>query len=329
MVKIVQMGLGPIGQKLTRYLAEREGITIVGAVDPDPQKAGQDVGSLAGLKKSGVTVSSDLTSAVRKGNPVVALISTVSSLKKVEAQIKEAADLKLNIVSTCEELSHPFHTQPDIARRIDAYCKDHGIACVGTGVNPGFLMDYLPAVLTSVCRNVEHIKVERYQDARHRRVPFQKKIGAGLTIAEFREKIEDIRHIGLPESTYLLADALNIKLDRVEETLDPVLAETRIELENLTIKKGNVAGVRQVAKGYWNNEEIIHLDFKAAVGLDESHDTIRITGEPGFTSTIAGGINGDIATCAVVVNAIGSISKATPGLKTMLDIPVPSCFRSM
>ena len=323
------MGLGPIGQQLTCYLSERPGIEIVGAVDPDRGKAGKDIGSLAGIGKSGISISSDLPSALEKVQADVAVISTLSSLQKVESQIKEAADYKLHVVSTCEELSHPFETQPELAERIDEYCEKKGIACVGTGVNPGFLMDYLPAVLSSVCRKVEHINVERFQDARHRRVPFQQKIGAGLTEQEFREKKDSIRHVGLTESVYLLADALKLKLDRVEETLNPVVAEAAVELENLSIRQGDIAGVRQIAKGYIKGKEIIQLDFKAAVGLDESHDTIRITGEPGFTSTIPGGVNGDIATSAIVVNAIRSIIKASPGLRTMLDIPAPSYFSNI
>lgn len=320
------MGLGPIGQQLTRYLTERSGIEIVGAVDPDPGKVGKDIGNLAGQEKSGITISSDLPSAMQNVHADVAVISTLSTLQKVESQIKEAAELKLNVVSTCEELSHPFKTQPEIAARIDKYCVKNDIACVGTGVNPGFLMDYLPAVLTSVCRRVEHVKVERFQDARHRRVPFQQKIGAGLTQSEFKAREDSIRHVGLTESVYLLANALNLKLDRVEETLTPVVAEAAVDMENLNIRKGDIAGVRQIAKGYVNGKEIIQLDFKAAVALGESHDTIRITGEPSFTSTIPGGINGDIATSAIVVNAIRSIGKASPGLRTMLDIPAPSHF---
>lgn len=326
MIKVIQMGLGPIGQQLTRYLSERPGIEIIGAVDPDPGKAGKDIGELAGLVNLNITISTDLASVMKNTEADVAVISTLSSLQKVEAQIREAADFKLHIVSTCEELSYPFQTQPELAVRIDEYCKNKGIACIGTGVNPGFLMDYLPAVLSSVCRNVEHVNVERYQDASERRVPFQQKIGAGLTKLEFQERRDSIRHVGLTESVYLLAEALNRKLDRVEETLNPVVAETAVELENLSIRKGDIAGVQQIAKGYINGKEIIQLDFKAAVGLDESHDTIRITGEPGFTSTISGGINGDIATSAIVVNSIRSIIKATSGLRTMLDISAPSCF---
>lgn len=329
MIKVIQMGLGPIGQRLTKYFSERPGLQIVGAVDPDPEKTGRDLGELAGLENMGITIAGNFSSAMKNREADVAVISTLSSLKKVESQIKEAAGFGLHMVSTCEELTHPFHTQPELAARVDRYCKDHEVSCMGTGVNPGFLMDYLPAVLSSVCRRVEHVRVERYQDARPRRVPFQQKIGAGLTESEFRAKETSIRHVGLPESVYLIADAFGWELDTVEEVLTPVVAEQKIELEKLTINEGDMAGVRQVARGYRDEEEVIVLDFKAAVGLDRSHDTVHISGEPGFSSTIEGGINGDIATSAIVVNAVRSILKADPGLKTMLDIPVPSYFSSL
>lgn len=329
MIKVIQMGLGPIGQQLTNYLSERPGIEIVGAVDPDPEKKGRDLGRLAGLAPVGISVSGDLSAAMENTRADIAIISTLSSLEKVESQIREAADFGLYVVSTCEELMHPFHTRPELSERIDSYCREKGVACLGTGVNPGFLMDYLPAVLSSVCRRVEHVKVERYQDARPRRIPFQEKIGAGLTPDEFKAKEASIRHVGLPESVYLIADAFGWELDNVEEVLTPVVAEKDIELERFTISSGDIAGVQQVARGFRNEEEVIKLDFKAAVGLERSYDSVAITGEPGFTSTIDGGVNGDIATSAIIVNAIRAILKADPGLKTMLDIPAPAFFGSI
>lgn len=326
MINVVQLGLGPIGQRLTRYLSERDGIQIVGGVDPDPKKAGEDLGKLADIQEMGITVSSDLDSCASVGQADVAVISTVSSLEKMEPQIKEVADYGLDIVSTCEELSHPWQTQPELAQGIDDYCKETGVSCIGTGVNPGFLMDFLPSVLTSVCQEVSHIKVERVQDARPRRKPFRDKIGTGLTETEFEEKREKIRHIGLPESVYMIADAMNWELTNVSEMMIPVQAEKSIQIESGTVKHGEIAGVRQVARGYQGEEEVITLIFKAAVGIEHSHDSIHITGDPTFTSTVDGGINGDIATSAIIVNTVRAISRATPGLKTMLDITAPAYF---
>lgn len=326
MINVVQLGLGPIGQRLTRYLVERNGIQIVGAVDPDSQKVGKDLGEHAGDEELGIIISRDLDSCSAIGQADVAVISTVSSLEKMEGQIREVIDCGLDIVSTCEELSHPWQTQPECARRIDNYCKEKGVACVGTGVNPGFLMDYLPSVLTSVCREVKHIKVERIQDARPRRKPFRDKIGVGLMDREFEENRDFIRHVGLPESVYMIAEAMNWKLSEVSETMHPVFAENTKSVDGEKVQKGDVAGVRQVARGYQKDHEVITLVFKAAIGIEESHDSIHITGDPTFTSTVDGGVNGDIATSAIIVNAIRSISRAAPGLKTMLDIAAPAYF---
>lgn len=326
MINVIQLGLGPIGQRLTRYLFEREGIQIVGAVDPDPQKVKKDVGEHADIKALGVSISPNLDSCAAIRQADVAIISTVSFLEKMEVQIREVADYGLDIVSTCEELSHPWKTHPECAHRINDYCKEKDISCVGTGVNPGFLMDYLPSVLTSVCREVKHIKVERIQDARPRRKPFRDKIGAGLTGTEFEENRGAIRHVGLPESVHMIAEAMNWKLSEVSETMHPVFAEKTISMDSGKVQEGDVAGVRQVVRGYQSDSEVITLVFKAAVGIEESHDSIHIIGSPTFTSTIDGGINGDIATSAIIVNAIRSISRAAPGLKTMLDITAPAYF---
>lgn len=326
MINVIQLGLGPIGQRLSCYLHERDGIQIVGAVDPDPEKVGKDLGTHADLDELGITIYPTLDECPVAERADVAVISTVSSLQKMEPQIKEAADFGLHVVSTCEELSHSWQTQPKLTQAIDDYCKRKGIACVGTGVNPGFLMDYLPSVLTSVCREVSHIKVERIQDARPRRKPFRDKIGAGLTETEFEEKQDKIRHVGLPESVYLIADAMNWELTNVSEMLVPVLAEKSIKTESGTVASGDVAGVRQIARGYQGEEEVITLIFKAAVGIENSHDSIHITGTPTFTSTIDGGINGDIATSAIIVNTIRAINRTKPGLQTMLDITAPAYF---
>lgn len=328
MTKIIQVGVGPLGQKIVSYASQRKGIKVVGAVDLDPEKVGQDLGILCGIKPLGVEVKNTLDEALSGTKAEVAVVTTLSSLKRIEKQILELAEAKLHIVSTCEELAYPYETQPEIAERIDSACKTNSIACVGTGVNPGFLMDYLPAVLSSVCQDVERVIVTRVQDASKRRLPFQRKIGAGLDESEFKNKEQNgtLRHVGLSESVYMIARALNWKLEQVTETLEAVLAEEHISSEFTEIQKGSPSGVEQIGRGFIAGKEKITLIFRAAVGEMESYDKVEMIGIPTFSSTISGGINGDTATSAITVNTITSIVKVEPGLKTMLDIPVPSYF---
>jgi len=319
-IKIIPVGLGPVGQKIVKYVVERKGLEIVAAVDPAADKAGKKLSELCGLNEdSGIKISDDMKSAVKENNkPDVALLATVSSLQRIIPQIEEIAKYGINVVSTCEELVFPWATQPELARRLDEIAQKYGISVLATGVNPGFLMDFLPIALTGVCQEVKSIKVSRIQDASFRRVPFQKKIGAGLSLMEFEEKKKTgtLRHIGLTQSMQMIARRMGWKLDKTEDILTPIMAESA----------GMVTGVQQIGKGYVQGEEKITLLFRASIGEKNPRDTIEIKGIPEITSTIAGGINGDVATCAIIVNAIKSIIDTSPGLKTMTDISLISSF---
>lgn len=325
MIKILQVGLGPLGKKTVQFAIER-GFKIVAAVDNSPQMIGQDLGEVCDLKKLGVKITPNITEALKNKKADIAVVTTVSSLAKLEALVNEIARKQLSIVSTCEELSFPWNTQSVLAKKIDKICKKNKIALLGTGVNPGYLMDYLPTVLTAVSKKVDSIQVWRVQNASTRRIPFQQKIGAGLTLAEFKKKEKEgtLRHVGLPESVDFIAARMGWKLTKKTESLKPVIAQKEIASGYKPIAMGMACGVEQVGRGYIGNREVITLNFRAAVGEENSHDTIEISGDPMIRSTIAGGINGDTATCAITLNAIHSVLLArqarTFGLVTMSDI---------
>lgn len=330
MIHVIQIGAGALGRQVLKFLINREGVNICGVVDLNPELTGKDIGAITDTPDTGVVISQSLQEALKKCDekPEVAVITTVSSIEKLFPQVEEAAGAGLHIVSTCEELVFPWKQNPDVAEKIDAICRNHAVACLGTGVNPGFLMDYLPSVFTSVAQHVDSIFVERVQDASVRRVPFQQKIGAGLTHEEFENKKQDgsLRHVGLPESVDLIAQAMNWKLDENRETLEPVLADEDLSSGYREIKKGLPSGVEQVGSGFTDGREVIRLRFRAAVGEERSYDRITIKGTPNITTEIDGGLNGDTATCAITVNAIRSVIACTPGLKTMLDVPVPAFY---
>jgi len=331
MINTVHVGIGPLGQMVLRYAEERGCFNIVGAVDPDPEKAGKDLGQLCGIEPLGITVRDNLADAIKGRSVDVALVTTVSSIVALESQVAELANARLNIVSTCEELFFPWKTNPEVAGRIDEICRRNGVACVGTGVNPGYLMDLLPTVLSGLCQNVKKVEVWRIQDASVRRIPFQQKIGAGLTMEEFeaKRKVGTLRHVGLPESMDFIAERLGWKLDRSTESLEPVIAKSRIDTGYKPIAKSMACGVQQVGRGFVGDREVITLNFRAAVGEPEPYDQVHIDGEPEIKSRIAGGVNGDIATCAITLNAVRSILQTSPGLKTMAQIPPIAFFNEV
>jgi len=326
-VKILQVGIGPIGQHIVKYINERKNLEIVGAMDIDPDKVGKTLEELCELDNLNIKIKSSLKEATEK-NPDIVVHTTASSFKQVAPQLLDIIELGIPIVSTCEELSFPWDTNPKLAKQIDEKAKEKGVAVLGTGVNPGFLMDSLPTFITAVCQHVEKIKVTRIQNAGYRRIPFQNKIGAGLTLEEFEERRKDgsLRHVGLTESIDFIANSIGLNLTKIEDNIEPVIANINIAREAGVIKKGIVAGVMQTGRGFIDEKEVIMLVFKAAIGEEKIGDTIEIFGEPYIKSIIRDGINGDVATCAIVLNAIKSVLNASPGLKTMKDIPLVSYF---
>ena len=324
----MQFGVGPIGLRTVRYVSDKAGFEIVGAIDADPEKIGRDLGELADLDKPlGVRVSGDAREVLGKLDADVVVLTTTSSVEQIKPQVVEIVAHGKNVVSSCEELMYPWLTKPEIAEEIDEAAKRHKVSVLSTGVNPGFLMDFFPLVMTGVCREIRRITVERIQDAQFRRVPFQRKIGAGLSLEEFQEKASQgvLRHVGLVESMHLLASGLGWRLDKTEDILTPVIATQKVTTPEITIQPGRAVGVQQVGCGYIDSDEVITLIFRAALGEPNPRDRIVIEGAPDIELTIKDGIHGDIATCAIIVNAIPAVIKAAPGLRTMADVGLIAC----
>lgn len=328
-ISVVQYGLGPIGNRITAHMMQKKHLRIAGAVDTAPEKQGRDIGELADCSALGVSVTDTSEKLLADTSADIAMVTTVSDLASVTPLILELVSYGVNVVSTCEELSYPWKTDPERAGQIDAEARSNGVSVLSTGVNPGFLMDFLPLVLTGVCRSVTNITVERIQDAQYRRIPFQKKIGAGLSADEFKQMADRgvIRHVGLTESMHMAAAALGWDLDRTEDTVQPVVASEKTETENMTVDQGDVRGVEQTGKGWVKGQEVLTLVFRAAVGEPCPRDRISIEGTPCIDSVIDGGVNGDTATCAIAVNAISALVQAPPGLRTMADMPPISCLK--
>lgn len=328
-IKVLHIGLGPIGAGVVRQVAGRKGLTIVGAVDIDPAKVGRDLGEVAGMNRPlRVKVTDDIARTIKAVRPDVAVLCTSSSLKKVVPEFEAVLKLKVPIVSTTEELAYPVKSNRAVAKKIDALAKRARVAVLGTGVNPGFTMDALPIALTVVCERVASIEVDRVQDASIRRLPFQQKIGAGLTREQFMDKVKagTVRHVGLAESITMIADAMGWKLDRVTDEVEPKIAEKRVSSQFLTVEPGLVCGLIQDGVGYRKGQPIIKLHMEAYLGAPESYDAVRVAGNPPLSMKIAGGVHGDVATAAITVNSIPKILRAAPGLRTMRDMTLPSFF---
>jgi 2,4-diaminopentanoate dehydrogenase len=329
-IRVMFMGLGPIGCGAVKLVAERKGFKIVAAVDLDPAKVGQDVGDVAGVgRKLRVKVTSDLKATIKAAKPDVVAHCTVSSIQAAVPQFEALLSARVPIVSSTEELSYPWRANRGSAKKIDDMAKKAKVAVLGTGINPGFAMDALPITLTGICAAVSKVHVDRIQDASIRRLPFQKKIGATLTPAQFDElvKTKTVRHVGLAESVSMIADALGFKVDRITDDIKPKIATEQVKSQFLTVETGQVCGLVQDGVGWRRNEPVITLHMEAYLGAPETYDEVRIEGSPNLRVRAHGGYHGDVATASIVVNSLPKVLEAKPGLHTMRSMPIPSFFR--
>ncbi|HVN07717.1 MAG TPA: dihydrodipicolinate reductase [Patescibacteria group bacterium] len=324
-IRVVQYGVGPIGAAIVRLMRTKNALELAGAIDMDPAKVGKDLGELVGADDApwGIKVYADAAEALGQGVDLV-MHCTSSYLKEVAGQLFECIQAGCCVVSTCEELAYPFRKYPEISAKLDAEAKEWGVAVVGTGVNPGFIMDKLVLTAAAAAQRVDSVRVVRQVDAANRREPLQKKIGAGTDPEEFRNQVAagTLKHHGLPESVAMVADGLGYELDDIIEKIEPVIATARVVTEFLTVEAGQVAGVQQIARGIEDGQDKIHMELKMYVGAGSSIDTIELKGVPSLTLTVPGGTHGDLATAAIAVNAIPVLLEANAGLRTSRDLPM-------
>jgi len=324
-IRVVQFGVGPIGASIARLIRQNPSLEIVGAVDKDPLKAGRDLSGIVGASDRpwGITIFPEIAAVLEKSADVV-IHTTSSYLVNVIDELLACIGRGCCVVSTCEELSYPFHKHPQLSAKLDAAARQAGVALVGTGVNPGFVMDKLVLTLSAAAQRVDWAGAMRIVDASKRRLPLQKKIGAGLQCEEFCEQVAAgrIKHHGLPESIAMVADGFGFALDDISETIEPILAEETVKTEFLEVAPGQVAGVHQIARGTSAGQEKVFMELKMYVGARQPSDTVELRGEPNLSMTIPGGIHGDLATAAIAVNAIPAIVQAPAGLRTVRDLPL-------
>ncbi|MHA2424386.1 MAG: NAD(P)H-dependent amine dehydrogenase family protein [Candidatus Thorarchaeota archaeon] len=327
---VVQFGFGSLGKSIAKAIIERENLHLVGLIEIDPEYSGmtvEDALSLSDNMHTKIFPSLDSFFKEAKVDVDVSVIATSSSLESVEQTIIESMRSGMNVISICEELSFPFNRHPELSTKIDKEAKKLNKTVLGTGINPGYLMDLLPIVLSAPCQNVDSITVTRHMNSSHRRFSFQKKIGTGMTQSEFRKNIDEghiTGHVGLVESIRLIDSALNLGLDQIKE-LPPeaMIAESEVTNSFTTINKDDVLGLKSTGLGKRDGETIIKLDFLAYAEADPQYDEVLIQGVPKIHQRIEGGVQGDYSTIAMILNLIPMMQSIDSGLMTMKDIPVP------
>jgi 4-hydroxy-tetrahydrodipicolinate reductase len=324
-LKVAIAGLGPAGQSVARAVLDTPALKLVAAADPAPLHAGKDLGGVLGLpRRLRVKVEGNPDRFFRKVRADVAFVCTSSLLKDVRPQVAALLARRIDVITTCEELAFPVPARAAAFRDLDRLAKRKKVRLLATGVNPGFAMDTLALALTAPCARVRRISVTRVVDAAARKLALQRRVGAGLNLGQFRRAVTEgtVRHVGLVESAYMIAAALGWKLERVDETLEPAIAPRDLDTEYLRVSAGAAAGIRQAVRAYRAGDLAISLDLQVYVGAESPRDHVLVDGDPPVDATVAGGLDGECAAAAVLLNSLPRVLAAPPGVLTAKDLPI-------
>ena len=329
MIRVAVWGTGMMGQGLVGYILDRpKDIELVGAIDFSPEKQGRTVGELLG-RECPVPITADFDSVLAK-KPDVVCVLTASNLSEISSQVEPSVRAGANVIGIAETLSYPWASDPQWAERFDALAKEHGVSILGTGINPGFVLDALPIMLSSICLRVDRIEASRVNDLSPFGPTVMASQGVGTTVEEFETGVADgsiVGHIGFQQSIRLIAKAMNWTIDEIRETRAPIITSVERFTPSVHVKAGNVCGCRHIGWGYSNGElkiELVHpQQVRPELEGQDTGDYIKIFGDPNVSLAVQPEIPGGKGTYASVGNYIPLIGAAQPGIVTVLDMPLP------
>ncbi len=333
-IRVLQWGLGAMGSGMARLVLEKPGLEIVAAVDSRPDYAGKDLGDVLKIeRKLGIPVSADPDAVLDKEKVDIVIIATTSWLTEQATDLRKIIKSGINCISIAEEMADAYAQNPELAAELDTLCKKNNVTVLGTGVNPGFVLDLLVVVLTGGNHSVERIEASRVNDLSPYGPTVMKSQGVGITPAAFKAGVENgsiVGHVGFPESIHMISDALGLGVDRIDQTREPIISNVHRETPHVKVLPGMVAGCAHTGIGYNGDKEVIRLVHPQQIhphleGQDTG-DYIHVFGKPEIHMAVKPEIAGGIATMGLAVNMIPHVVAATPGLKRMIDLPAPAAL---
>ncbi len=332
--RVVQWGLGAMGSGMVKLMLEKANIEIVGAIAHRSDKVGQDLSNVLGLEQETgviVTAESDASATLSSSRADILLHATCSTTIDAFPQIRAAITAGLNVISIAEELAYPHVQQPKLAQELDELACKYGVTLLGTGINPGFILDSLIIALTGVSCSINRIKARRVNDLSPFGPAVMRTQGVGTTVEEFAQGIADgsiVGHIGFPESITMIADSIGWKLDEIKQSRNPIISQVERKTPYVEVKPGMVAGCHHIGYGIIDNEAVIVLEHPQQIHPHlaeiKTGDYIEIEGTPPINLTIEPEIPGGLGTIAIAVNMIPAVIAAPAGLVSMRDLPLPT-----
>lgn len=332
-IQVVIWGFGAMGKGMADMLLTKKGVEITGVCDLHPDLVGNSIFNVLEEKQHNhpeVIVTNNIDSLLHKESCDVVLLCTDSYTKKAFPKMKKILEQGINCISTAEEMAYPHAQEPGLAKELDQIAKANNVTVLGTGINPGFIMDLLVVALSGTMKSVEHIEANRVNSLSPFGPAVMEEQGVGITLDAFMKGVQDgslAGHVGFAESVGMIADALGVKLTKFEQQMKPIVTTVDRKSKYGEALKGNVAGVNMTGQGYVGTEVFIDMKHPQQIEpeLEGTHtgDYINLTGTPNIHMAINPEIDGGIGTIAMCVNMIPHVLNARSGLKTMIDLPVP------
>ncbi|MBE0449638.1 MAG: NADP-binding protein [Clostridia bacterium] len=332
-VKVAIWGFGAMGSGMAKMLLTKQGVEIVGVCDRNPDRVGKDIHEILGVERGDrkpVIVRPEIDEVISEGSCDVCLCATDSFTEKAFPRLKYVLEKKINVISTAEEMAYPKAQNPELAAKLDQIAKENGVSILGTGINPGLIMDLLVVVLTGCMTDVTHVEAKRVNSLSPFGHAVMEEQGVGITVDEFNKGVEEgtlAGHVGFAESINMIADAIGWKVDDIKTQMAPIVTTVDRQAPHGFAAAGNVAGVSMTGQGYVDGEvkiDMIHpQQIEPEMEGTYTGDYITLKGTPEVNMTIKPEVEGGLGTIAMCVNMIPQIINSEPGLKTMLDLPVP------
>ncbi len=331
-LKVIIWGFGAMGRGMAEMLLYKKGVEIVGICDLNPEFTGKNFIEILKVETDHepVLIEPNIDLVLSSNQADVVLLCTDSFVKDAFEKIQKVVIHGMNCISTAEEMAYPYANEPVLAKQIDNLAKAYNVTVLGTGINPGFVMDLLVIALTGTMAEVEHIEAKRVNSLSPFGPTVMHEQGVGITLGEYHRRVMDHKlagHVGFKESTYMIADALGVKLDDFNQQMEPIITEVDRQSKYGEALAGNLAGINMTGQGLINGDVFIDMIHPQQIEPEmagvQTGDYIKIKGIPNINMSITPEIQGGIGTIAMCVNMIPHVINARSGLKTMIDLPVP------
>jgi len=330
-VKVIIWGLGAMGSGMADMLLKKKGVEIVGVAGRAGKvgKSMYDYIQTPRGDRPDVIIGSP-EDVIKEKSADVVLLCTDSFTRTAFDRIKFILEKKINCITSAEEMAYPQAQEPELAKQLDEIAKANGVSVLGTGINPGLIMDLLVVIMTGCCETVDHIVARRVNSLSPFGPAVMEEQGIGITVDEFKKGVETGKlsgHVGFPESINMIADAIGWKVEKVTQSMDPIVTDVDRKSPHGFAKAGDVAGCAMKGYGYIDGELKIEMDHPQQIEPEQvgvtTGDYVIIKGTPNINLVNSPEVPGGIGTIAMCVNMIPQIINARPGLHTMLTLPVP------